>query len=122
MASRVETMLLRLAFVCATFLLFGMLADRTTEIEGNTTRIDAAGYNIAATFSGVVALAGLAVTFWTYPVWTLRRVIRTVAGVIVAVAAFALTVYVSGIYWLARLRGEVFSYASGNVLVPYPGR
>ena len=120
MAIRVETLLLRTAFVCATFLLFGILADRTQIVDGGrnsrTTITDAAGYNIAATFSGVVALVGLAVAFWTYPVWTLRRAVQTVLGVIVAVAAFGLTVYASGIFWLARTRGEVFFYGTGEVL------
>ena len=85
MAIRVETMLLRTAFICANVLLFGMLADRKTEIEGNATPIDAAGYNIAATFSGVMALGGLAVAFWTYPVWSPRRVIRTILGTVRAI-------------------------------------
>jgi hypothetical protein len=94
---------------CAIFLLFGPVADRTSWTSGSTTITDAAAYNVAALFSGVLALAALGVAFWARP-----RVILPVLSAAVAIAAFGLTAYVAGIYWLARLQGEVLDYGAGG--------
>lgn len=103
LAVRTETALRRVAAGCAIFMFFGPVGGRTTWVQGHTTVIDAAGYNMAALLSGVAAL--------------------------VAIAAFGLTVAASGIYVLARMQGEVWYYGTGGfadmgekwTLYPDPG-
>jgi hypothetical protein len=41
-------------------------------------------------------------------------VILPVLGALVTIAAFGLTIYASGISWLARTRGEVYLYGLGE--------
>jgi hypothetical protein len=106
---RTETVPRRVAIGCAIFMLFGPVADRTTWDRGSVT--DAAGYNIVAFLSGVIAITALAVSLWMRP-----RVILPVLGALVTIAAFGLTIYVSGIYWLARTRGEVFLYGPSEFM------
>lgn len=107
--------LVLIAFGCAVFLLFGIVSDRTSVSYGRSGRsssmTDAAGYNMAATFSGIVAITGLAIALWTRP-----RLVLPILGAAVAIAAFGLSVFASGIYWLGRLQGEVYFYGTGNFL------
>jgi len=42
-----ETVLRRVAFACAIFLLFGPVGGRTTWVRGHTTVTDAGGYNLS---------------------------------------------------------------------------
>lgn len=101
----------RIAIGCAIVLLCGPLGGRTTWEKGHVTATDAAGYNVVALLSGVVALTALGVAFWTRP-----RFVLPVLGALVAVAAFGLTAYVSGIDVLARTRGEVYLYGVGEFM------
>jgi hypothetical protein len=105
LAMRIENMLRWVAIGCAIFLLFGIFADRTSWKYGGTTMTDAAGYNMAALFSGVVALVAIAGALRARP-----RVALPLLGAMVATVAFSFTAYASGIYWLARTRGEVYLY------------
>jgi hypothetical protein len=112
-----EILLRRVAIGCAIFMLFGPVADRTTWVNkrGGTIATDAAGYNMAALVSGAVALAALGFAFWARP-----RVVLPVLGVAFAIAAFGLTVVVSGLYGLVRLRGEVLFYGASEVIADGP--
>lgn len=87
------------------------MADRTTYAKRNGLGVltDAAGYNMVAFLSGVVALGALAFVVWARP-----RVLLMVLGVAGAVAAFGLTVYMSGIAVWARFQGEVWFYGTGS--------
>ncbi|MFN8593479.1 MAG: hypothetical protein U0031_18630 [Thermomicrobiales bacterium] len=106
-----------LAFGSAVFLLFGIFGDRTTEVTESYSEYsrstDAAGYNIAATFAGMMIIVCLSIAVWQRP----RIVIPTLSALL-ATAAFALSIFASGIFILARSRGEIFSYASGTSLTP----
>lgn len=106
-----ETALRRIALGCAIFMLFGPVGGRTTWVEGNRggTTTDAAGYNLAALVSGVVALAALALALYLRP-----RVVLPVLGAAVAIAAFALTIVASGVYVWALLQGEIWFYGAGG--------
>lgn len=111
---RAEAVFRFLAFACAVLLLLGIFGDRTTEVHNKHSRAtDAAGYNIAATFSGTVVIGFLSIAVWQRP----RIVIPTLAALL-AMAAFALSIFASGIFVLARARGEIFSYASGTSWTP----
>jgi hypothetical protein len=101
LAMRTENVLRWIAIGCAVFLLLGPFGGRTAWGRGSPTTMDSAGYNFAALGSGVVALAALGVAFWARP-----RVVVPLLGAAVAMAAFGLTAYVSGTYWLALSRGE----------------
>lgn len=106
---RTEPVLGWIAVVCAIYLPFGPVSDRTHCTRGDGSTIDAGIYSMAALFSGVVALVAFAVSAW----WN-RRVVLVVLGAAIAIAAFARTVYVCGIYVLARLQGEVYFYGTGG--------
>ncbi len=115
----------RVAFACAIFLLFGPVGGRTTWVRGHTTATDAAGFNVVALLSGVVAIAALACALGARP-----RVVLPVLGAVVAIASFGLTAYVSGVYVWARMQGQVWSFAGWNMsegmgrkwtLYPAPG-
>jgi hypothetical protein len=107
-----ETVLRRVALGCAVFMLFGPLGGRTTwvKVHGNGSSITDAGiYNAVAVISGVVALAALAVALHLRP-----RLVLPVFGILVAIAAFALTIYVSGMFVWARLQGELWFYGAAS--------
>jgi hypothetical protein len=90
---KTEIVLRRVALGCAIVLLFGPLGGRTIWVDGHTTGTDAAVYNVVALVFGVVALAALAIAFWASP-----RLVVPALGALVAIAAFGLTAYVSGVY------------------------
>jgi hypothetical protein len=104
-AMRTEDVLRRVAIGCAIFLLFGPLGGRTSVKDGGTTVTVAAAYNMAALFSGTVALVALGGALWTRP-----RLILPLLGAVVAITAFGLTAFVAGLDGLARTRGEVYLY------------
>jgi hypothetical protein len=108
---RPEIVLRWVAFGCAVFLLFGPFADRTGWGRNQPTVFDSAGHNFVALFSGIVAIAGLLVALWALP-----RVVLPLLGAAAAVAAFGLTAYVSGTYWLALSRGEAL--IEGTYVMP----
>ena len=97
------------AFGSAVFLLFGILADRTSETTGNAHSMsrwsDAGIYNLAASLSGVVAIAGLSVAVWLRP-----RLVIPVLASLLASAAFGLSIVTAGVYVVTRVRGEIFLY------------
>ena len=123
-AEDVEDVARRVAIGCAIVMLFGPLGGRTMRVAGNSVGTDAAGYNAVAVLSGVVVLAALGFAFWAGP-----RLIHPLLGAAVAGAAFGLSVYVSGVGVVARLRGGVWSYAGwsfervdpGETVYPAPG-
>jgi hypothetical protein len=119
LAMRTEIVLRRVAIGCAVFLLFGPLGGRTMWVGGHTTATDAAGYNMVALLCGVVVLAALAVALWMRERQT--RALPAL-GALVAVAAFGLTAYVSGIYVWARLQGQVWGYAGWSISEGMVGR
>ncbi|MGH2618713.1 MAG: hypothetical protein ACRDJC_26085, partial [Thermomicrobiales bacterium] len=97
---RTEIVLRRVAIGCAIFMLFGPVGGRTTWVQGRTIATDAAVYNVAALLAGVVALA---VAFWARP-----HLVLPMLGTLVAIAAFGLTAYVSGVYVWAGMQGQVW--------------
>jgi hypothetical protein len=100
---RTENVLWWLTTGCATLLLFGPSAGRTTWIrQGGGVVKDAAGYDWLALCSGIVAIVSLTVGLWARP-----RVLLPVLGAAAAVVAFLLTAVASGSYWMAILRGDV---------------
>lgn len=105
-----ETLLCRVALACAFLMLLGPVADRTMWVNkrGFAGTIDAAGYNMAALLSGIVAICALAFADWARP----RAVVPMLLGVAGAIAAFGLTVWVSGVAVLARVQGEVWFYGT----------
>jgi hypothetical protein len=111
-AMRMESTLRRIVIGCAIFLLFGPVGGRTMWVGGHTTSTDAAGYNVVALLCGVVALAALAIALWMRE----RQMSALPAlGALVAVAAFGLTAYVSGVYVWARMQGQVWVYAGWSI-------
>jgi hypothetical protein len=100
-----ENVLRWVAIGCAVFLLFGPVGGRTSVKDGGTTMTVAAAYNMAALFSGTVALVALGGALRARP-----RLILPLLGAVVAIAAFGLTAFVAGIDGLARTRGEVYLY------------
>lgn len=115
---RREDILRRLAIGCAIFMLFGPLGGRTMWVRGRTTGTDAGIYNIVAVFSGIVVLAFLA-----FALWGRERDWRALPALsaLISTAAFALSVFVSGVFLWARWQGEVWSYA-GWGFAGGPGR
>ena len=115
------------AMCCAIFLLLGPVGGRTTWVSRTTTATDAAGYNAVAVFSGVVALATLYLAGWARS--RLIPLALPVLGAVAALAAFALTVVVAGVYVVARLQGGIWVYAGwtferlgeGTTVYPAPG-
>jgi hypothetical protein len=110
------------AFGCAIFLALGTFMPdwfaRTSWSSGNqnrgTTIIDSpASYVGLMSLCGLVAFVALAVALW-------RRL--AVAAALVAVAAFGLTAYVSGIYVWARMQGQVWGYAGWSISEGMVGR
>lgn len=91
-------------------MLFGPFGGRTMWMKGNGRNVitDAAGYNAVAVLSGVLALAALAVALNTR-----SRVVVPALAALVAVSAFGLSVYVSGLYVWARWQGEIWFYGAG---------
>jgi hypothetical protein len=110
----------RVAIACAVLLLFGPLSDRTVWVRaaaGGGTRItDAAGYPAAAFLSGLAVLAILAAAHAARP-----RVVVPVLGAVAAVAAFGLSVFVSGLGAVARWQGRVWFYGGGGDFGPTKG-
>lgn len=108
---RTERALRGVAIGCAIVLLLGPFADRTSWGRGAPTIYDSAGYNYAAFFSGVVALVALAVALSVR-----HHMAISVLSFLMAVAAFGLTAYVCGTYWLALSRGEAL--IDGTLVMP----
>lgn len=103
------------AFACAVALLFGPLGGRTVIVDGTTTITDSAAYNVAAVFSGIVAIVGLAIADRDRP-----RPVLVALGAAVAIAAFALTAYFAGRFSLPLFRGEVM-LDGGSIIRVAPG-
>lgn len=125
-AENVEDVAHRVAIGCAVILLLGPLGGRTTweAVRGTSSATDAGGYNAIAVFSGVAALAALGFALWARP-----RPVLPLLGVAVAVVAFVLTVYATGVFVVARLQGGIWVYACwcfedlhpGWTVTPAPG-
>lgn len=111
LAMRTENVLRWVVIGCAVFLLFGPIGGRTSVKDGDTTMTVAAAYNMAALFSGTVALVALGGALWARP-----RLVLPLLGALVVIAAFGLTAYVAGIDGLARTRGEVYLYGVGEFM------
>lgn len=125
---RDDLILGRIALWCGFLMLFGILSDRSSWVQGGfksqSITTDAAGYNIVATFSGIIALVALAIALNTRP-----RVVIPVLGLLPALAAFVLSIYVSGLSVWARLQGEIWFYGTGSFAedvgkneIAYPAR
>ncbi len=110
MRTGTEEALRWVAFGCGVFLLFGPLGGRTMWVGRHQINTDAAVYNVAALLSGIVALTALAVAFCARPSLVLPEF-----GALVAIAAFGLTAYVSGVYVWARMQGQVWVYAGWSI-------
>lgn len=115
---RAEDILRRLAIGCAVFMLFGPLGGRTMRVGPHQVGTDAGIYNVVAVFSGIVVLAFLA-----FALWARERDWRALPALsaLISSAAFALSVFASGVFVWARWRGEVWSYA-GWSFTGGPGR
>lgn len=94
-------------------MLVGVFGGRTTWVDGHTTATDAAGYNLAAFVTCVVALLALGIALNVRS----RVVVPTLAA-LVAAAAFFLSVLASGVYLWARWQGEIWMYATGKFSAP----
>ena len=107
-----DLMLGRVALWCGFLMLFGFFGDRSSWVRATNKTVntvtDAAIYNAVATASGGVALPALAVALNTRP----RDVIPVVC-LLAAIAAFGLSIFVSGLRVWARLQGEVWFYGTG---------
>jgi hypothetical protein len=104
---RTEKVLWSFAIVCAVLLLFAPFTPRTTWVYdgpqpvGNPSTIrDAAGWDMVAPLSGIIAIAGLVVGVLARP-----RVIVPVLSTAIATIAFAMTAVAAGRYWLELGRG-----------------
>lgn len=102
----------RIALWSGGLMLFGVVSDRSSwaraSFKSPDTTTDAAVYNIVASGSGVVALIALAVALNTRP-----RVVLPILSLLPALAAFGLSIFVSGLGVWARLQGEIWLYAAG---------
>ena len=91
-----ELILGRIALWSGFLMLFGVLSDRSSwvrdSVKSPSSTTDAAIYNVIASASGVVALIALAIALNTRP-----RVVIPVLSLLPAVAAFGLSLYVSGL-------------------------
>lgn len=123
-----ERILGRIALWSGFLMLFGVLSDRSSWVQGGfksqSITTDAAGYNIVATLSGVIALVALAIALNTRP-----RAVIPVLSLLPALAAFVLSIYVSGLSVWARLQGEIWFYGTwsfaedvGKKEIAYPAR
>ena len=103
-----ETILRRTALICAALMLLGVMGDRTTWVRLNRrgqTITDGAVYNLVAFLTGIVVLISLACALNM----RLRPGIR-VLSLVVAISAFGLSAFVSGLGVWARLQGEIWAY------------
>lgn len=107
-----ETILRRIALSSAALMLFGLMGDRTTWVKlsgRGQSMTDGAIYNSVAFLSGIVALIALALALRFRP-----RLVVPVAGVLLAVAAFGFSLFVSGLGVWARVQGEIWAYSPGT--------
>jgi hypothetical protein len=103
-----ETMLRRAGVTCAVLMLFGVMSDRTTWVRLNgrgQTITDGAVYNLIASLSGIIVLIALAVALHMRP-----RLVIPALSLLLAVAAFGLSAFVSGLGVWARSQGKVWAY------------
>lgn len=113
---RLELALHRIVICCAVMLLFAPLSGRTTWVKGNVTAIDAAGYNIAAVISGIVALSAIAIAMRMR-----QNVVVSALALSMATVAFFFTLLAAGVDVWARMQGQVWSYAGGSMSRPQRG-
>jgi hypothetical protein len=103
-----ETILRRTALICAVLMLLGVMSDRTTWVRLNRrgqTITDGAAYNLVAFLTGIVVLISLAFALNTRSHPGIR-----VLSLVVAILAFGISVFVSGLGVWARLQGEIWAY------------
>lgn len=115
-----ELILGRIALWCGFLMLPGFFSDRSSWVDNRfkapSSITDAGLYNAVATVSGIVALVALAVALNTRP-----RVVIPVLGLLLAMAAFGLSIYVSGMGVWARLQGEIWLYGSWSFAGGFEG-
>lgn len=107
----IETILRRTAITCAALMLCGMLGDRTTWIKvggRGQSMTDGAVYNSIASLSSIIALIALTIALKTRP-----RLVISLFGVLVATAAFGLSIVVSGLGVWVRAQGKIWAYSGG---------
>lgn len=107
-----ECILGRIALWCGFLMLPGFFSDRSSWVRDRfkapDTVTDAGIYNVVASASGGVALIALAIALSTRP-----RVVIPVLSLVPAIAAFGLSIFVSGLGVWARLQGEIWFYGAG---------
>lgn len=103
----------RIALSSGFLLLFGVLSDRSSwvreSVKSPSSTTDAGIYNVIASASGLVALIALAIALNTRP-----RGVIPVLSLLPALAAFGVSLYVSGLGVWARLHGEIWLYGAGS--------